>query len=395
MGAALGAAQLPRVAIVDGGLLGAQGGMGQVMSPMLEALEQAAGSRCVILTEDGRRFSSVHDARPVTSLASRARRRLVRDTQERTSLPLLRWLTGTYDIYYHVGLGLRPRVPFERLILSVHDIIGLRWPDEPAYPSWAGDVIHRAARITTVSEFSKRELCQQFRLPDDRVTVLYNGCDHRRFHPQPSADDARIHDIVGNGPYILCAGGQTRRKNVVSLLRAFARFQEAADARYRLVITGVNPRSDVGAGYRAASHDAGIGETVILTGYLHDDTIPSLYRGATAVAVPSLYEGFGLPVVEAMACGTPTLVSDASSLPEVAGDAALSVDARSTEALAAGLERITGDEPLRAALRRKGLARASTFTWQRCAEETVAVFREVAARADKAGTERSRARRSA
>src|SRR5205814_1225945 len=116
---------------------------------------------------------------------------------------------------------------------------------------------------------------------------------------------------------------------------------------------------------------------VILPGYLHDEVMPALYRCAKAVAAPSLYEGFGLPVVQAMACGTPVLASNASSLPEVAGDAALFVDATSTSELAGSLKRILSDDTLRAALRRKGLERAATFTWERCASEMIAIYEDV------------------
>jgi glycosyltransferase involved in cell wall biosynthesis len=121
--------------------------------------------------------------------------------------------------------------------------------------------------------------------------------------------------------------------------------------------------------------ELGIAERVRFTGYVADEDLPALLSGALAFVLPSLYEGFGMPVLEAMACGAPVLASNTSSLPEVAGDAALLVDPEDTAALATGLARLAADAELRAQLRARGLARAAEFTWDRCAEETLAVLR--------------------
>jgi glycosyltransferase involved in cell wall biosynthesis len=127
------------------------------------------------------------------------------------------------------------------------------------------------------------------------------------------------------------------------------------------------------------ARELGAGSRVRFLGYLPDEDLPALLSGATAFAFPSLYEGFGMPVLEAMACGAPVLTANSTSLPEVAGDAALLVDPHDTHAIAAGLRRLVQDAPLRAELRARGLARAAGFTWERCARETLAVLLEALA----------------
>jgi glycosyltransferase involved in cell wall biosynthesis len=149
------------------------------------------------------------------------------------------------------------------------------------------------------------------------------------------------------------------------------------------VIAGGRGWLSEGIERRAA--DQGLAGRVRLSGYLPDPDLPALLSGALAFVFPSLYEGFGMPVLEAMACGAPVLTSSTSSLPEVAGDAAMLVDPADTDAIAAGIARIVGDPALRADLRERGLARAATFTWDRCARETLAVLRECAALGGRGG----------
>jgi glycosyltransferase involved in cell wall biosynthesis len=175
------------------------------------------------------------------------------------------------------------------------------------------------------------------------------------------------------------------RKNLVRLIEAFASLDE------RRTTNGCGPSPTVHrppplqlviAGKRGWLTDAierravelGVADRVRFTGYVADDDLPALLSGALAFVFPSLYEGFGMPVLEAMACGTPVLASATSSLPEVAGDAALLVDPNDTGAIAAGLARLVCDDGLRAELRARGLVRAAQFTWSRCADETLAVL---------------------
>src|SRR5665213_233635 len=147
--------------------------MGHVTRALLPELRRVSPHCCTVITEDGRRIPHLKNNRHSIWMA-RLRRRTIRGLQERTTLPMLRWLTGNYDVYNYIGLALRPRVPNRRLILSLHDLGGELWADEGAYPKWAAEVLSRAARIITVSRFIKSELCSHFSLPEIRVEVVYN-----------------------------------------------------------------------------------------------------------------------------------------------------------------------------------------------------------------------------
>jgi len=177
-------------------------------------------------------------------------------------------------------------------------------------------------------------------------------------------------------PYVLFVGTLQPRKNLARVLEAFGSVV-ARGLPHRLVLVGQRGwlADPIFAAVQASEPAAR--ERIHLTGYLADDDLPLVYTGADALIFPSLYEGFGLPALEAMACGTPVLTSDTSSLPEVVGEAALTVDPLDTAAIAAGLERLATDEPLRRELRGRGLARAARFTWRRAAERTLAVLEAV------------------
>jgi glycosyltransferase involved in cell wall biosynthesis len=172
-------------------------------------------------------------------------------------------------------------------------------------------------------------------------------------------------------PYVLYVGSLTERKNLVRLLRAFAKIHHRCP-EYLLVLAG--PRSWKQSPIESTVKELNLWEHVQLTGPVTDHELPALYNGASLFAFPSLYEGFGLPVLEAMACGAPVVTSNTSSLPEVAGDAAILVDPLNVEQIAEAMWLVLSQPALAAALREKGLARAAQFTWERTARETVAVY---------------------
>jgi glycosyltransferase involved in cell wall biosynthesis len=176
--------------------------------------------------------------------------------------------------------------------------------------------------------------------------------------------------------YILFVGTLEPRKNVQTLLQAFAHMRaEPPRPDVSLVIAGGNGWGK--ENYLASVDALKLRDHVRFTGFVADDHLPDLYRGALLFVYPSLYEGFGLPVLEAMACGTPVITSDRTSLPEVAGDAALLVDPTRPEALAAAMSSVLSDSALHQALRAKGLARARAFTWDAVAQQTLALYRAV------------------
>ena len=235
----------------------------------------------------------------------------------------------------------------------------------------------KAARIATVSEYSRQDLLSIYKLPPEKVVVTYNGVESH-FTPRPLVPN-ETEEIRGRfgiaRDFLLAVGSLQPRKNLVRLIRAYAKLRsERADFSPQLVIVGrrlwlTHEIFDEVKRQRWA-------DDVILTGYVADEDLPGLYRAARAFVYPSLFEGFGLPPLEAMACGTPVVTSGVSSLPEVTGGAALLIDPNDEQSLANALIEIVSDDLLRARLREKGIAQAKKFTWSNAAEETLKLYQE-------------------
>ncbi len=294
----------------------------------------------------------------------------------------------TYELFrrpvdvLHVQYTAPPfcRIP---LVVTIHDLAFERMPETFTRRGsfqlklTVRRTAKKAARIATVSEYSRQDLLELYRIPPEKVVVTYNGVESG-FTPQPSRPDeaAEVRRRFGvSRDFLLAVGSLQPRKNLVRLIRAYARLRsEREDFSLQLVIVGrklwlANEIFDEVKRHRWAGD-------VILTGYVADEDLPALYRAARAFVYPSLFEGFGLPPLEAMACGTPVVTSDVSSLPEVAGDAALLIDPNDEQALANALVEITRDERLRAELREKGIAQAKKFAWRDVAEKTLTLYRE-------------------
>jgi glycosyltransferase involved in cell wall biosynthesis len=251
-------------------------------------------------------------------------------------------------------------------VLTVHDlsferdrtVMGLR--DRLVFGTAVPRSVRRADRVLAVSELTKRDLVELYRIPQAKIVVTPNGVDPG-FTPDGRSPD--------DNPYVLFVGALQPRKNVTAAVEALALVGDTAP---RLVIAGPDK------GGRTAVEDAAtrLGVAVELLGYVAQDELVALYRGAACLVFPSRYEGFGLPVLEAMASGTPVVATKAGSLPEIAGDAAILVEPGNTPALAGGIERAIADhERLRAA----GLERAKRYSWAETARLTLGVYRELLA----------------
>ncbi|MFC2029535.1 glycosyltransferase family 4 protein [Chloroflexota bacterium] len=234
-----------------------------------------------------------------------------------------------------------------------------------------------AARIMADSEATRADLIRFYRLPSSKIEVVYPGIDEGL---RPVSDAGLLADVSERygiaGPYLLYVGTLHPRKNLVRLVEAFALAAGDLPASLQLVLAGQKGwlYEDILSVIRRHA----LSDRVRLTGYVPDSDLPALLTGAMAFVFPSLYEGFGFPVLEAMACGTPVVCSSSSSLPEVAGDAALFVDPLSVNALAEGLVQIVQDGVLRARLVERGFRQVNCFSWRRCAEETLGILEEVA-----------------
>jgi glycosyltransferase involved in cell wall biosynthesis len=264
-----------------------------------------------------------------------------------------------------------------RTVVTVHDLSYLTVPQyaDPGLRQYLATAVprslRRAAHVVAVSEATRRDIIAHLGLPPGRVTTVYNGVDPR-FRPLDPAARAATRARLGLPErFILTVGTIEPRKNHVGLLRAFVRLA-AAQPDLSLLIGGRRGWLD-GPIFEEAAR-LGLGERVRFLGAVPDADLPALLGAASVFAFPSWYEGFGLPPLEAMACGTPVVTSNASSLPEVVGEAGLLVDPGDDAALAAALGRALTDEALRADLARRGPDRAARFTWAATARRLLEVF---------------------
>ena len=236
----------------------------------------------------------------------------------------------------------------------------------------------RAARILSLSEHTRRDIMETYGIDAERVEAIPLAApDH--FAPVTDPGELkRVRHTYGiDGEYILSVGSIQPRKNLARLIKAFAslRSNNTADALPKLVLVG--KCAWLYDETLRAIDEAGVRDAVILTGYVPETELPALYSGATCFVYPSYFEGFGLPPLEAMKCGAPVIVGNKTSLPEVVGDAALTVDPFDVDAIAAALERLLKDPELRRELSLKGQRRANAFDWQETARKTLKVYEEV------------------
>ena len=280
---------------------------------------------------------------------------------------MLCWLRP--QVYFSPGFNppVHSPVPY---VFTIHDLIHLRVPAEAGlakqlyYRLVVCPAAQRAARVLTVSTYVQQEIVEWAGLPIERVVVVGNGVG-------PVFGPVGPQHTPGY-PYIFYAGNHKPHKNLERLLQGFARSGLGHDVR--LILTGA-PAAALSQQLTALK----LQERVVYAGPLTDTALAAYYRGALALVCPSLYEGFGLPPLEAMACGTPVVTSNLTALPEVVGDAAVLVDPYDVEAIAWGLQRVVEDSALRQALSHQGLARAQRFTWEQTAARVWQVLQEAAA----------------
>jgi glycosyltransferase involved in cell wall biosynthesis len=297
----------------------------------------------------------------------------------RLRLPIpVEWFTGPIDIFHATDFVLPP-VRQARTILTVHDLTFMRLPEcaEAGLRAYLDKVvprsIQRADLVLADSQSTKKDLIELLGVSPDKIEVVYAGVE-RRFRPMEG--EMALHRVKKryglNFPFILSLGTLEPRKNFTRLIEAYALMR---DRGLKLVIAG-------GKGWLydeifAKVEELGLEDKIIFPGFIADEDLPALYNLAKIFVFPSLYEGFGLPPLEAMACGTPVVTSDRPSLPEVVGGAGLMVEATDDQELARAMERVLTDENLRREMREKGLRQAAKFTWEAAAEKLLDVYRRL------------------
>lgn len=295
--------------------------------------------------------------------------------------PRVDWLTGGPLDLLHATDFVLPPSGARRKLLTVHDLAFLFYP-EAAMPSlhhYLNVVVPRSVRradhLIADSHHTARDLAGVWQVPPDRITVVQGAVDHGHF--RPVTDTATLAAMrakyqIGDAPYILGLSRLEPRKNFARLIEAFHHARQSIPLPHHLVIGG-------GKGWLydaifARVQELKLADVVHFPGFIADADLPALYSGAEFFAYPSLYEGFGLPILEALACATPVLTADNSCLPEAGGPGALYVQAEDVESIAAGIVRLATDCALRQQLADAGVAHAARFTWQRSAEQLLTAY---------------------
>jgi glycosyltransferase involved in cell wall biosynthesis len=278
---------------------------------------------------------------------------------------------------FHATEHLLPPLRSIPTVLTVHDLIFRHLPmhHKPLNRSYLNVTMplycRRATHVIAVSECTRRDLIAAYDLPEDKVTVVHEAAAPR-FRPQPPEAVAAVRSRYGlPDRYLLFVGTIEPRKNLACLLAVFETIH-AEGLSDGLVIVG--RRGWLYDDFFARIDRSPVRDAVLFPGYVADDDLPAVYAGSQGLVFPSLYEGFGLPVLEAMACGTPVVASNASSLPEIGGDAALYADPLDVESMTDAVRRLQCDTERREHLRARGLERAAKFSWGRAAARTRGVY---------------------
>jgi glycosyltransferase involved in cell wall biosynthesis len=291
-----------------------------------------------------------------------------------TPLPVLDWLTRGADIFHASSLGHRPPSR-PRLTATIYDMTCWLMPELHTAGTLRADrtysqVLRRAHRTIAISQSSKDDAVRVLKLAPERIAVIYPGIAEAFFDP-PAAQVEEVRERYGlRRPFVLAVGTIEPRKNVKALIDAFGALPAALREEFDLVLAG--PTGWAGA------ETTSMLRSVRYLGYLPEPDVAPLTAAAAVFAYPSLYEGFGFPVAQAMAAGTAVITSNVSSLPEITGDAALLVDPRSQSELTAALVRLLESKDLRAELAMRGRSQAHKFQWSHCAAKSLELFREAA-----------------
>lgn len=284
----------------------------------------------------------------------------------------------------HVPAFAPPLIKPCKMIVTVHDIAGMLFPNQIGWPSklywgrWLPLSIKGADRIIAISEHTKKDLVTHLRIDEKKIRVIYPS-GHESFDCNvPAERISRVREKIGlMGRYYIYVGTLEPRKNLRRILEAFRRIRRS-DSDIQLVLVG---SKSFGRGRYAAmlEREYGLddGDAVIAPGFLDHDELNALYCDALGLLFPSLYEGFGIPILEAMASGCPVLTSALTSTPEAAGDAAILVDPYSVDSIHKGMSDLSGGGALRGSLRRKGFEQVKRFSWQNAASETLNVYRSM------------------
>lgn len=287
---------------------------------------------------------------------------------------------GPVDIFHGPAHFAMPVIR-GKTIVTIHDIDFIKIPDylEKGWVKYKGKYtqlsIKRANIIITISNYMKNELMESLGVPEEKIRVIYQGVSPEFTILKNKENLHEIRKKYGiKIPYILFVGTFHKNKNLIRLVDAFHRLKMSSHLPHQLVLAG--GKGELTADLHQSIRKLKIEEAVILPGYISEEDIYTVYNNSDLFVFPSLFEGFGIPVLEAMACGVPVVASNVCSLPEVVGDAGLLVDPMNVDSIAEGIYKVLSDKELRYDLIKKGLKRAKLFSWEKTAKETIEIYRK-------------------
>jgi glycosyltransferase involved in cell wall biosynthesis len=362
--------------------IGQSAGIGRYTREMVKALAKAdTHSAYRLFVADANAIDSPPPAPNFNWCTTRLNQRWLARLWYRLQLrlPVESW-TGPLDLFHQPDFFLPPVRTGTRTIVTVHDLSFERQPPDTIMPGmeahlkkWVPRSVQQADHVIAVSKATRQDLIELYQTPPEKITVLYHGVTPEF---QPITNPAQLAAVrqkygLGNNPFILSVSTIQPRKNYQRLIRALAQI----DSSYALVIAGGK-----GWGYEAVFEEVsrlGLEKRVHFPGFIADADLPALYSTASVFVYPSLYEGFGLPILEAMACGTPVVASNQSSLPEVVGEAGLLVDPYNVDAIAAAMSQLLHNPNLQQQLSSAGQQQAKNFTWDGMACELLKLYRQL------------------
>lgn len=282
------------------------------------------------------------------------------------------------------GIGALSFKTVSKRIITMHDLIPYLFPEYTSKGSWIAHkllykkTIENSDMIITDSNSSKNDIVNIFKVPENKIRVIYIAADEK-YKVLPEEEILNFKKSMGfDFPFILYLGALDPRKNILNLLKSFYHFKKEGFPHKLVLVGGTRFNSGpIEKNIQEIIRKLDLQRDVILTGYLPEKYIPKIYNAAEAFVFPSFYEGFGLPPLEAMSSGTPVITSNTSSLPEVVGDAGITIDPTNVNELADAMIKIISDTSLKDEMVKKGLKRAKKFSWIRTAKETLSVYEEV------------------
>lgn len=378
----------PTIAIDYTPAIRQQAGIGRIIRGQVAALLAARPDWDIRLFVVGKVSAAEQDAVPHPLISTPITERNMVRLWHRLNVPWPRveqFTGGPLTLFHATDFVLAPNRARYQLV-TVHDLAFLFYPDAamPSLHRYLNVVVPRSVKradhLLADSAHTARDLQEQWQIPAERITVVQGAVDHTHF--RPITDEAQLAAVrqrygIGDRPFLLGLSTLQPRKNFARLIQAFAQARHLANFPHRLVIGG-------GKGWlydeiMTLVSELRLEADVLFPGYIADADLPALYSSAEFFAYPSLYEGFGLPIVEALACGTPVLTADNSCLPEAGGPGAFYVNAEDVDGIAAGILQLIGDNELRNRLRTAGQAHAQQFTWQRSAEQLLGAYEHLLA----------------